>query len=314
MSGARGTAGQQQDRKNAADRDRSVAGGKSGERGTRSQQQDRRNMDRARAAGNRAPGVGRNEGARGTGSSTAADHLVAIGRARTPSIPAGGVSTGNYPAQDNAYMDYAKAVGNYANRGFIDKALDWGLGGFYDPQEPMAGNPRSFAGGDWHSASNPGSIAGGLAGMFAGPFGSVLGPAMGNAYNAAGLPQAWHGGFEQPDLRGGPLGNTSNPMGGSFSDIGGVGGGIFGGGHTYASGGSPGGWGGVNSPLAGGGTGMGGMGGAPAGGVLAPQQNAQSPGAPVQSSIPSYPQFQWAQPWGNGGVLSPGQNNKWSWG
>jgi hypothetical protein len=52
MSGARGTASQQQDRRNAADR----AGNS---RGTAGQQQDRRNAATAQRAGNVAPGVGR---------------------------------------------------------------------------------------------------------------------------------------------------------------------------------------------------------------------------------------------------------------
>jgi hypothetical protein len=51
MSGARGTASQQQDRRNAADR----AGNS---RGTAGQQQDRRNAATAQRAGNVAPGVG----------------------------------------------------------------------------------------------------------------------------------------------------------------------------------------------------------------------------------------------------------------
>ena len=55
-SGARGTAGQQQDRRNAADR---AAGSSMGGRGTMGQQQDRRNAATAQRAGNTAPGVER---------------------------------------------------------------------------------------------------------------------------------------------------------------------------------------------------------------------------------------------------------------
>lgn len=58
-SGARGTASQQQDRRNQADRDRARNGGSSGERGTLGQQQDRRNFEKAKKTGLDAPGVGK---------------------------------------------------------------------------------------------------------------------------------------------------------------------------------------------------------------------------------------------------------------
>jgi hypothetical protein len=200
---------------------------------------DRSNAGRGRD--NRGGAVAGKKKANASGmSSVAADHLVAMGRISTPSIPAGGVAQGNYPSQHDAYNDYAKAVGAYDSRGFLDRAADWLGGGFYDLNEPMAGNPRSFAGGTYHSSSNPGRIAGGLAGMFAGPLAPMIGPAAGAAYTAAGLPQAWHGGLDQPDLRNGPFGNTDAEMGASFADIGGTGGGLFGGGNTYASGTQPG--------------------------------------------------------------------------
>lgn len=183
------------------------------------------------------------------GNPTVADHMIATGRISAPSIPSGGVARGNYPTQDDAYNDYSKAVGSYATRGWLDKALDFLGGGFYDPQEPMAGNPRSYAGGDFHSTSNPGSILGGLAGMFAGPLGPVVGPAAGAAYTAAGLPEIWHGGYEQPDIRTGLMGNSTAPMGGSMADIGS--------GHTFSSGGPS----MANGPASpqGGGTGQGGL-------------------------------------------------------
>jgi hypothetical protein len=225
------------DARNERDRaDGDTSGKSSGGGGAKARDAERRNRE----------AMSRN-GPRGAGSSTAADHLVAIGRARTPSIPAGGVAKGNYQTQDDAYADYAKAVGKHATRGFFDKALDWGLGGFYDPKEPMAGNPRSFAGGDFHSTTNPGSVVGGMLGMFGGGIGSLLGKVAGPAYTASGLPEVWHGGYGQPDLRGGVFGNTTNPMGGTMADIGG--------GHTYASGSTPGTPGGNGGQFAGGGTG-----------------------------------------------------------
>jgi hypothetical protein len=210
------------DARNERDRAEGDTSGKSsGGGGAKARDAERRNRE----------AMSRN-GPRGAGSSTAADHLVAIGKARTPSIPAGGVAQGNYPTQDAAYSDYSKAVGQHATRGWMDKLADALAGGFYDPKEPMAGNPRSFADGDFHSTTNPGSVMGALLGVGAGPIGSLVGKIAGPAYTKAGLPEVWHGGYDQPDMRGGIFGNTDNPMGASMADIGG--------GHTYASGSSPG--------------------------------------------------------------------------
>jgi hypothetical protein len=274
------------------ERDRAAgdtSGRSSGGGGAKARDAERRNRE----------AMSRN-GPRGAGSSTAADHLVAIGKARAPSIPAGGVARGNYATQDDAYTDYAKAVGKHATRGFFDKVADFLGGGFYDPKEPMAGNPRSFAGGDFHSTTNPGSVLGGVAGMFGGPFGSLLGKLAGPAYTASGLPEVWHGGYGQPDLRNGVFGNTTNPMGATMADIGS--------GHSYPSGGAPGaggGWAGVNSPQPGGGTGNGGqMAGInrPAG--VQPVQAAGIPGAAAS------PQMAWnsMQPAMLGGPV-PGLQN-----
>lgn len=168
--------------------------------------------------GGRQGGNGKDSGgrpARSVGNATVADHAIATGRVSAPSVPSGGVARGNYNSQVDAYNDYAKAVGGYATRGFVDKALDFLGGSFYDAQEPMAGNPRSFAGGDYHSTSNPGGILGGVAGMAIPGLGTLTGPALGAAYTASGLPEVWHGGLDQPDLRGGLFGNTTNPMGGT---------------------------------------------------------------------------------------------------
>jgi hypothetical protein len=249
---------------------------KSGDQGQGSR--DSRGGNTGGAKGQGGSGFGGAFGKQTTASSAALDHLVAIGKARAPSIPAGGVAQGNYPAQDNAYMDYSKAVGKHATRGFFDKALDWGLGGFYDPKEPMAGNPRSFAGGDFHSTTNPGSVLGGLFGMFGGPAGTLVGKLAGPAYTAAGLPEIWHGGYSQPDLRAGPLGNTTNPMGATMADIGG--------GHTYASGSTPG-MGGVGRPsFAGGGTGNSGYGNPGLGGGLMAQGQRPVPGVSAPAAMP----------------------------
>jgi hypothetical protein len=229
------------DARNERDRAEGDRSGKSsGGGGAKARDAERRN----REAMSKSRGGARQSGM----SSAAADYAVATGKISTPSIPAGGVAKGNYQSQVDAYNDYAKAVGKHATRGFFDKAMDFIGGGFYDPKEPMAGNPRSFAGGDFHSTTNPGSVLGGMLGMVGGPAGSLIGKVMGPGYSALGLPEVWHGGYGQPDLRNGLLGNTDNPMGGTMADIGG--------GHTYASGSTPGGpGGGYGGQFAGGGTG-----------------------------------------------------------
>jgi hypothetical protein len=166
-------------------------------------------------------------------NATVADHAIATGRVAAPSIPSGGVARGNYNSQVDAYNDYSKAVGQYETRGFLDKALDFLGGAFYDSQEPMAGNPRSFSKGTFHSTSNPGGILGGLLGMAAPGLGMLTGPAVSSIYDAAGLPQMWHGGYDQPDLRNGLMGNTDAPMGGTLADAADkVGGGWFSGGKS----------------------------------------------------------------------------------
>ena len=121
-----------------AGRDRSYGGGRSSGGGN--------------GNGGRSPGL--------AGNATVADHMIATGRISAPSIPQGGVAKGNFPTQDDAYNAYSKAVGNYATRGFFDRAADFLAGPFYDLQEPMANNPRSFAGGTYHSSTNPGGVFG----------------------------------------------------------------------------------------------------------------------------------------------------------
>jgi hypothetical protein len=155
------------------------------------------------------------------GNATVADRMIATGQVRAPSIPAAGVAQGNYATQGDAYNQYATAVGDYATRslaGRIGAAL---AGPFVDQQEPMAGNPRSFSHGTYHTTSNPGGIVGSMAPM---GIGSIAGPALGAGYTAAGLPEVWHGGNDQPDIRNGIFGNAppGYDMGKSFDDMGGT--------------------------------------------------------------------------------------------
>ncbi len=111
-----------------------------------------RNSDSSSRAARSGESVG---GAKKAGNATVADHLVATGAISTPSIPSNGVARGNYPSQDDAYNDYSKAVGDWSTRNFGNRLADFLAGPLYDENEPMAGNPRSFAGGRFHSSSNP---------------------------------------------------------------------------------------------------------------------------------------------------------------
>lgn len=204
--------------------------------------------------------------AKRAGNATVADQMVATGRISAPSIPSGGVAKGNYNSQVDAYNDYAKAVGEYDTRGMFGRVMDFIGGPLFDQQEPMAGNPRSFAGGSFHSTTNPGGVLGALA-----PYGvgNVLGPLASKAYAGLGLPQAWHGGYDQPDMRNGVFGNTQNAMGGTLADAADrVNGGGFG------PGGAP--------NMAGGGTGQGGQFAQASNSMFMPR----SPSAPSAPSAP----------------------------
>lgn len=161
-------------------------------------------------------------GTKKAGTAAVADHMIATGQISAPSIPGGGVAQGNYSSQDNAYNDYSGAVGDYATRNFGNRLADFLGGSFYNENEPMAGNPRSFSGGKFHSSSNPGGVLAGLvapygSGLIAGPVGSAI-------YNKAGLPEVWHGGLDQPDVRTGPFGNApaGTDLGKTFADMGGL--------------------------------------------------------------------------------------------
>lgn len=294
-SGERGTKSQQQDRRNAADRERAAGGGsgRSGERGTLGQQQDRRNLDTARRSGNAAPGVGANNN-RGTLSQQ--QDRINTNRALARSNTAPGVG------------NYSKAMDDYNNigQGFFDDpfgALGRFLGGGIGIGEidPSTQAPKSFLGREQASwGIDPIGAALGLGGLAAGPIGTLAS----GLYNRGikGL-TGWQGPMIAFD--------GNQPVTGGFPSFGGFGGG---------------------TPQPGGGTGManaGNMGQPQMGGVLAPQQTAQAPqvapgGPAARSSIPSYPQFSWAQPWpgaqpqGGGSFwgqapLQPQQQSQQSW-
>lgn len=149
-------------------------------------------------------------GTKKAGNATVADHMIATGGIRTPSIGPNGVSKGNYNSQDDAYNDYARAVGDYATRGTFGKIADFLGGSWFDQQEPISQNPRTFARGTYHTSSNPGGIVGGLAGGMINPaLGQLTGPLGGWGYNALGGKNIFHGGYGQPDT-----GIYSDPSGG----------------------------------------------------------------------------------------------------
>ena len=155
----------------------------------------------------RGGGVG---GTKKAGNATVADHMIATGRISVPSIGPKGVAQGNYNSQDDAYNDYAKAIGDYETRSWGGKLLDGILGGWLDQQAPISQNPRTFANGTYHTFSNPGSIIGGLAGGMVNPaVGLLTGQIGGRVYNAFGGKNLAHGGYSQPDT-----GVYSDPDGG----------------------------------------------------------------------------------------------------
>lgn len=170
----------------------------------------------------RSSGGGGSGGTKKAGNATVADHMIATGKISVPSIGPGGMNQGNYPSQDDAYTDYARAIGDYATRGTLGKIADALFGGWYDQMEPISQNPRTFAGGVYHSASNPGSIAGALAGGAINPaLGQITGPLGGWAYNQFGGKNVFHGGYNQPDT--GVYSDPANGWGGGSAQTGGNG-------------------------------------------------------------------------------------------
>lgn len=158
--------------------------GASGERGTLGQQQDRRNMANAGRVNNSAPGVSRGE--KSVGSIGLRDL-----NPRTPGFgsfgPRGPMGTwGSSP-------EFSKAMGEYQNRGLGMKALDFLAGPFYDQVKPNPLDPRTYAGGTYHTGTNIPGVAGSL-------IGSALGPGLGMV-----------GGFLGSQIPGGTVLHGGNP-------------------------------------------------------------------------------------------------------
>ncbi len=155
-------------------------------------------------------GGGSDGGTKKVGNATVADHMIATGGIDVPSIGSGGMAQGNYASQDDAYTDFASAIGEYDTRGLLGKVADFFGGSWFDQQEPISQNPRTFAQGTYHTSSNPGGIVAGLAGGMVNPaFGQFTGPVGAWGYNALGGKNIFHGGYDQPDT-----GKYSDPSGG----------------------------------------------------------------------------------------------------
>lgn len=161
--------------------------------------------DRDRQGGSRA-----RSGSKKVGNATVADHMIATGEIDVPSIGPKGMAKGNYASQDDAYNDFGKAVGEYDTRGLLGKVADFFGGSWFDQQEPISQNPRTFAQGAFHTSTNPVGAVAGLAGGMVNPaLGKITGPLGAWGYNALGGKNIFHGGYSQPDT-----GVYSDPSGG----------------------------------------------------------------------------------------------------
>lgn len=176
------------------------------DKGTRGQ---RTSEGRTGPAGDRGGGGGGIGGTKKAGNPTVADHLIATGRINVPSIGPNGMAKGNYPSQDDAYNDFARAIGDYATRGWVGRAFDWAGGPFFDQQEPISQNPRTFADGTYHTSTNPAGALAALGSMAAGVTIPGLPSLIGQGYNSLGGKNVFHGGYSQPDT-----GAYSDPSGG----------------------------------------------------------------------------------------------------
>jgi hypothetical protein len=296
-SGARGTAGQQQDRQNQRDRERAAGGsGNGGNRGTLGQQQDRRNVETARRSGNAAPGVGANNN---RGTLAQQQDRVNTNRALARSNTAPGV--GNY---SDAMNDY-----NNVGQGFFDDpfgALGRLLGGGFGIGEidPSTQAPKSFVGRNTASwGIDPIGAALGVGGSFFGPAGSLVS----GLYNRGKTLAGWQGPMIAFDGNQ-PVGGVSNPFSGAF------GGGSSGGINTASGVGNFGGGQTAGGHL-GGGTGNGAYGG------YSPFRMGHTTGnpnvsKPVTSSLPTQqqqnPYAKWSGPSQGYSPFAPKANGSWA--
>lgn len=110
--------------------------------------------------------------------------------------------------------DFKGAMAEYNDRSFFDKAIDFLGGSFYDAVKPNPLDPRTYAGGTYHSGTNvPGALGSLFGGALAPGAGMLLGGALGMAFPDANV---LHGG--DPSLTGYNTGTSAmggpGPLGG----------------------------------------------------------------------------------------------------
>jgi hypothetical protein len=188
-------------------------GGFGGARGTASQQQDRRNLDNARRAGNAAPGVGANAN---RGTLAQQQDRINMNRALARSNTAPGV--GNY---SDAMDDY-----NNVGQGFFDDPLGaigrfFGSGFGVGEIDPSTQAPKSFVGRPTASwGIDPIGAALGVGGSFFGPAGTLVSGLYNRGKTLAGV-QGPMIAFDGNQPVGGAFSGFSNPFGGGQSSGGG---------------------------------------------------------------------------------------------
>lgn len=89
-------------------------------------------------------------------------------------------------------LSLASANNAYNNRSLGWKVADAVLGPFLDVKKPTLGQPQSYSGGTFHTATNPGGVLGSAASVLSGV--PMLGFLGSSAYTAAHLPEVYHGG------------------------------------------------------------------------------------------------------------------------
>lgn len=138
-------------------------------------------------------------GTKRAGNATVADHLIATGAISVPSIGPGGVKAPPGGTQDDAYNDYAKAVGQEGVKSLGARILD-----FFSPlgisNMPVdSQRPWTFDNGTYHPGWNPGSIVGMAAGALLPGLGVPAGALAEKLYTGLGghmVPLAGYNGAE----------------------------------------------------------------------------------------------------------------------
>jgi hypothetical protein len=70
---------------------------------------------------------------------------------------------------------FQKAMNEYNDRGFFNRAADFFAGPFYDAVKPQPLSPKTYAGGTYHTGTNVPGVAGGMLGnVLGGPLGGMI--------------------------------------------------------------------------------------------------------------------------------------------